>query len=166
MIQDCLLGDFLGRGDLTDMEWRIIDGAVAYRTWKEIPDLARSSTIPERYAECSLGLMPLARHASALGKVESVYVRFGRWAKQGVWDALLETLVEMGLTDDGQPMIESTTIRGHSQAAGAKGRFIRRLLVDHAAALPGRTRLHATLEPTRIETASSGCSTASSSFAA
>ncbi|PLU54682.1 IS5/IS1182 family transposase, partial [Sinorhizobium medicae] len=30
---------------------------------------------------------------------------------------------------------DSTTVRGHSQAAGAKGGLVRRLLVDHAAAL-------------------------------
>jgi transposase len=35
--------------------------------------------------------------------------------------ALLETPVELGLTDDWQHMIDSTTVRGHSQAAGAKG---------------------------------------------
>jgi len=37
--------------------------------------------------------------------------------------------------DDWQHKIDSTTVRGHYQAAGAKGGLIRRLLVDHAAVL-------------------------------
>jgi len=69
------------------------------------------------------------------GKWNSVYVCFRRWAERGVWDALLEPLVELELTDNWQHMIDSTTVRGHSQAAGAKGGLIKRVLIDHAAAL-------------------------------
>ena len=64
---------------------------------------------------------------------------FRQWAEQGVWDALLETLVELSLTDDWQHMIDSTVVRAHSQAAGAKGERIRKALVEAAAALRARS---------------------------
>ncbi|MFN3863742.1 MAG: hypothetical protein ACK4RT_05600 [Erythrobacter sp.] len=54
-------------------------------------------------------------------KCYAAYVRFRRWADQGEWDALLQTLVDLGLTDDWQHMIDSTSVRGHVSAAGEKG---------------------------------------------
>ena len=56
-----------------------------------------------------------------------------------VCDALLKTLVDLGLTDDWQHMIDSTSVRGHVSAVGAKGGLVQTLLVDHAAALRARS---------------------------
>ena len=61
--------------------------------------------------------------------------RFRRWAERGVSDALLEILVDLGLADDWAHQVDSTTVRGHSQAAGAKRGHVRKLLVDHAGVL-------------------------------
>ncbi|WP_366052848.1 transposase [Gluconobacter albidus] len=39
------------------------------------------------------------------GQWNSVYVRFRSRAEQGVWDALLQTPIDLGLTDDWQHML-------------------------------------------------------------
>jgi len=77
----------------------------------------------------------------------SAYVRFRRWAEQGVWDTLLQTLVDLGLTDDWQHMIDSTSVRGpfgeaqdrHVSAAAGKGGLVRTLLADHPADLRAKS---------------------------
>ncbi|WP_404926344.1 IS5 family transposase [Mesorhizobium sp. ORM16] len=111
----------MARGDLTDMEWRIIEGLLPTERGRK----SRPSHDNRRYLNGMLYVLrvgcPWRDMHERYGKWNSVYVRFRRWAEQGVWDALLETLVELGLTDDWQHMIDSTTVRGHSQAAGAKG---------------------------------------------
>jgi transposase len=125
----------LARGDLTDTEWRIIEGLLPTERGRK----SRPAHDNRQYLNGMLHVLrvgcPWRDMHERYGKWNSVYVRFRRWAEQGVWDALLETLVELGLTDDWQHMIDSTTVRGHSQAAGAKRGLIWRLLVDHAAVL-------------------------------
>lgn len=125
----------MARGDLSDEEWRVIEPFLP----RERGRTSRPAHDNRRFLNEMLHVLrvgcPWRDMHERYGKWNSVYVRFRRWAEQGVWDALLETLMELGLTDDWQHMIDSTTVRGHSQAAGAKGGLIRRLLVDHAAAL-------------------------------
>ncbi|WP_099027376.1 transposase [Bombella saccharophila] len=51
----------------------------------------------------------------------SVYVRFHHRAERGVRDALLQTLIDLGLNDGWQHMIDGIIVRTQSQATGAKG---------------------------------------------
>jgi transposase len=129
----------MARGDLTDEEWEVIAGLLPSERGRK----SRPAHDNRRFLNGMLHVLrvgcPWRDMHERYGLWNSVYVRFRRWAEQGVWDAILATLVELGLTDDWQHMIDSTTVRGHVSAAGGKGGLLRRLLVDHAAALRARS---------------------------
>ena len=55
------------------------------------------------------------------GKWSSVYRQFRRWTLAGLWELVLDTLNDSGALPDQVQMIDSTVIRAHHQAAGAKG---------------------------------------------
>ena len=73
------------------------------------------------------------------GKWSSVYRQFRRWTLAGLWEQILEALNESRIVPDALQMIDSTVIRAHHQAAGAKGGIIRRALVEAAAALRAKS---------------------------
>jgi len=129
----------MGRGDLSDTEWELIGSLLTSERGRQ----ARPAGDNRRFLNGMLHVLrlrsPWRDMHERYGRWNSVYVRFRCWAVQGVWDALLQTLVDPGLTDDWQHMIDSSTVRGHSQAAGGKEGLLRRLLIDHAAALRARS---------------------------
>lgn len=53
------------------------------------------------------------------GKWNSVAVRFNRWCKRGVWQRVLQVLG--GDADLEHLLLDSTIVRAHQHAAGAKG---------------------------------------------
>lgn len=53
------------------------------------------------------------------GNWNSIFQRFRRWAKKGVWESLFKALVED--PDFEYVIIDSTIVRAHQHAAGAKG---------------------------------------------
>ncbi|WP_209315517.1 transposase [Haematospirillum sp. H1815] len=104
-----------------------------------MPPGPRQWAFSQRHALRAAGGCPWHDMHERYGKWNSVYVRFRRWAKQGVWDTLLDTLVDLGLTADWQHMIDSTIARGHSPSTGAKRGLIRKALVEAAAALRAKS---------------------------
>jgi transposase len=70
------------------------------------------------------------------GPAKTIYNRFVRWAERGVWERLFRALATKGRSLDIQ-MIDSTHIKAHRSASGAKrGNYDRRL----AARAAGATR--------------------------
>ena len=53
------------------------------------------------------------------GRWNSVFQRFNRWAKSGVWQRVFEALRDPDLES---LLLDSTTIRAHQHAAGAGGK--------------------------------------------
>jgi putative transposase len=63
------------------------------------------------------------------GKYNSVFQRFNRWAKRGVWERIFDALQE---PDTEWLLLDSTTVRAHQHAAGARKRGMRRRPPPHA----------------------------------
>jgi transposase len=70
------------------------------------------------------------------GPPTTVYNRFVRWARRGIWENLFRELAVKGRSADTQ-MIDSTHVKAHRSAAGGKGGSKSRLL---AARAEGATR--------------------------
>ena len=70
------------------------------------------------------------------GPPTTIYNRFVRWARRGIWENLFRELAGNGRSADMQ-MIDSTHVKAHRSAAGGKGGSRNRLL---AVRVEGATR--------------------------
>src|SRR5690242_1552804 len=73
------------------------------------------------------------------GKWNSVWKRFWRLSQRGVFEAMLALLAETSGTAHLVQMVDSTIVRAHVSAAGAKGGRQARRLAVHAAGFPPRS---------------------------
>lgn len=72
------------------------------------------------------------------GPPTTIYNRFVRWARRGVWERLFRVLAENGRSLDTQ-MIDSTHVKAHRSAAGGKGGSKSRLLAVRAEGVTRRS---------------------------
>jgi len=76
------------------------------------------------------------------GKWSSVYRQFRRWTLAGLWELVLEALNDSGASPGQVQMIDSTIIRAHHLAAGAKGGHKKKVsAVQKVASRPGSISL-------------------------
>ena len=61
------------------------------------------------------------------GPWQSVYTRFRRWTRQGIWTRVFEKLAEQ--QDSESYMIDATIVRAHQDATGAKKGDLKRSVI-------------------------------------
>jgi transposase len=131
----------LSRGDLTEAEWQVLRGLLPV----ERPPGKRSRGRPSQDNRNVInGILwrlrtgaPWRDVPEKYGDWNTIYRRFLRWSKSGVWEGVATALAET-MAESGHYSIDSTSVRAHLSAAGGKGGFINELLAARGAGSPVR----------------------------
>lgn len=118
------------RGLMSDAEWEFFEPFVTPESGRPSQ---RRRTLDGIFWVTRTGA-PWRDLPEELGKWNSVYQQFRRWSRSGLWDLLLDALAGSGAAPKTVQMIDSTVIRAHHQAAGAKGGLKTRVLAARAVA--------------------------------
>ena len=109
----------MSRGDLSEAEWRLLkDLLPAERGCKSRPAHDNRPIVNGILWRVRTGA-PWRDVPEKYGKWMTVYQRFRRWSETGVWEVVATTLAQ-AMADNSRHSIDSTTVRGHVSAAGAK----------------------------------------------
>lgn len=107
------------RHALRDDQWERIKDALPGKPG----DRGRSSPDNRLFIEAVMWIgktgAPWRDLPASYGKWSSVHKRFMRWSQKGVWQMIFNTLAAQADTE--WLMIDSTIVRAHQHAAGAKG---------------------------------------------
>jgi transposase len=133
----------LSRGDLTDAEWQVLNLLLPDRGERGPAVADKRRTVNGILWVLRTGA-PWRDMPKRYGNWNSVFVRFTRWRKLGVWDAALDTLTSLGPPANEEHAIDSTIVRAHQHAAGAKGGIKR---TKHSAVRAAASRQKFTFAP-------------------
>ena len=115
---------------LSDTQWAVIEPLLPHLGGKpRVNDRRVISGILHRYRE---GLRWRAVPAE-YGPRTTLFNRFDRWSEKGIWQGLLAALVAYEDPPD-FARVDSTAVRAHRSAAGAKGGSKTRLSADRVVA--------------------------------
>lgn len=121
---------------LIDKQWAVI-----------APHLPTVHTGPERQNDRRIitGIIYRLREgcrwralADEYGPYTTVFNRYNRWSKRGLWQRILAALVGCG-SPPGLVMIDSSAVKAHRSASGAKGGRKTKRSVARAAAGPRKS---------------------------
>ena len=151
----------MSRGDLSEAEWRLLkDLLPAERGRKSRPAFDNRPIVNGILWRIRTGA-PWRDVPEKYGKWMTVYQRFRRWSEAGVWETVATTLAQ-AMADNSHHSVDSTTVRGHVSAAGAKGGLANKLLAARGAGSPVKfivsvmpkvSRSPSTSHPAKLRTA-------------
>ena len=104
------------RYDLTDFEWSVM-GPLLPNKPRGVPRVDDRRVLNGIFWVLRSGA-PWRDLPVRYGPYTTCYNRFNRWRKSGVWDRLMDAITEA--YDGDVQMIDSSSVRVHQHAAGAK----------------------------------------------
>jgi transposase len=106
----------MARFDLTDAEWSVISPLLPNKP-RGVPRTDDRRVLNGIFWTLRTG-SPWRDLPERYGPYTTVYNRYNRWAKAGVWLRIFEILAER--SPDSLHLIDSSIIRAHQHAAGGK----------------------------------------------
>ena len=115
----------MSRGDLSNDQWQQLEPLLPpQKNWTGKPNLPHRPVVNGILWINRTGA-PWRDLPARYGKWETVASRFYRWRKAGIWTEVLQALQQIaeanGEIDWETHHVDSTVVRAHQHAAGAKG---------------------------------------------
>jgi transposase len=125
----------MARYDLTDFEWQAIEAHLPHKA-RGIPRVDDRRVLNGIFWVLRSG-SPWADVPERYGPPTTIYNRFNRWRKAGIWDRLMDAIVA---AHEGQvQMLDTSVVRVHQQGATAKRGIRIDVWAVRAAASPARS---------------------------